>query len=407
MANESLHLREQRISESKVRDVFTPSSTIKLETFLVGRDAELRRIVGHLSTPGGHVVIFGDRGVGKSSLANVVAQHFVERFGKENVFRHRCSPRDRFVDILAMPLMATGIQVDTTEISGAHEQSGKAEIGVVVAKADISSKRTSTEKKVPSHVASLPSWVVRTIGTRRALLVIDEVDLLNEQTVVSDLAVLIKHLSDDDSPFKLCLVGVARTVGDLLAGHASALRSLTELKLRRLNDGELREIIQDGANRLSLRFSDEVVSEIVNVSTGYPYFTHLIALKCAEEAISEKRLRIDPSHIHIALKLAAENAESSLRINYFEAINSQQDSLAAQLLQASVRCRENEFNVHEMWKHFQFLFPGRAWDAGVETCLRELIRGESRILQHLKKNVLCFSDPRMPSYISLIQRVAV
>lgn len=407
MANESLHLREQRINESKVREVFTPSATIKLDAFLVGRDAELRRIVGHLSTPGGHVVIFGDRGVGKSSLANVVAQHFVERLGKDNVFRYRCSPRDRFVDILAMPLMATGVEIDVTEITGSHEESGKAEIGVAIAKADISSKRTSTQKKVPAQVAGLPSWVVRKIGARRALFVVDEVDLLNEKTVISDLAVLIKHLSDDDSTFKLCLVGVARTVGDLLAGHASALRSLAEVKLRRLNDTELQEIIQEGANRLGLRFLDEVISEIVNISTGYPYFTHLIALKCAEEAIVEKRTRIDRTHIPMALKLAAENAESSLRSNYFEAINSEQDSLAARLLQAAVRCRENEFNVNELWKHFQSLYPGRAWDSDVETCLRELVRGESRILQYLKKNVLCFADPRMPSYISLVQRVAV
>ena len=106
----------------------------------------------------------------------------------------------------------------------------------------------------------------------------------------------------------------------------------------------------------------------------------------------------------VALTLAAENAESSLRANYFEAINSEQDSLAAQLLQAAARCRETEFNVNELWKHFQSLFPGQAWGEAVKTCLLELIHGESRILQYRKKNVLYFSDPRMPSYISLVQR---
>ncbi|HBQ0390345.1 TPA: ATP-binding protein, partial [Klebsiella pneumoniae] len=54
---------------SNVQDVFTPSSPIKDPENLKGRDKEIEAILTTIISKGRHGLIFGDRGIGKSSLA--------------------------------------------------------------------------------------------------------------------------------------------------------------------------------------------------------------------------------------------------------------------------------------------------------------------------------------------------
>lgn len=65
--------REVKIARSGVRNVFTPHQPVAQHTFLYGRSTAVKTLVETLNTPGQHVLLYGDRGVGKSSLANVVA----------------------------------------------------------------------------------------------------------------------------------------------------------------------------------------------------------------------------------------------------------------------------------------------------------------------------------------------
>lgn len=64
------HLAE--IDKRGVRKVFTPATPVRQIQSLFGRQAELMRIHSSVDTPGRHVLIYGDRGVGKSSLVKVL-----------------------------------------------------------------------------------------------------------------------------------------------------------------------------------------------------------------------------------------------------------------------------------------------------------------------------------------------
>jgi hypothetical protein len=62
----------QRIAEAN--QVFTPGYPIHQQNLFSGRSDQLQRALETLSQSGRHPVIFGQRGVGKTSLANILGQ---------------------------------------------------------------------------------------------------------------------------------------------------------------------------------------------------------------------------------------------------------------------------------------------------------------------------------------------
>jgi ABC-type transport system involved in cytochrome bd biosynthesis fused ATPase/permease subunit len=56
----------------KIARIFTPSAPIDDRTLFAGRKKQMVRILNAISQRGQHAVLFGERGVGKTSLTNVI-----------------------------------------------------------------------------------------------------------------------------------------------------------------------------------------------------------------------------------------------------------------------------------------------------------------------------------------------
>ena len=52
--------------------VFTPTAPIQQKEFFIGRLKELNHIVNAINEKGQHAILYGERGVGKTSLANIM-----------------------------------------------------------------------------------------------------------------------------------------------------------------------------------------------------------------------------------------------------------------------------------------------------------------------------------------------
>jgi replication-associated recombination protein RarA len=64
--------QEQRDKISLVGQIYTPSFPIEFQELFSGRSEELRSVVQIISQKGKQLIIYGDRGVGKTSFANIV-----------------------------------------------------------------------------------------------------------------------------------------------------------------------------------------------------------------------------------------------------------------------------------------------------------------------------------------------
>jgi ABC-type transport system involved in cytochrome bd biosynthesis fused ATPase/permease subunit len=52
--------------------VFTPAAPIRTRDLFFGRMDQLKRVVETINEPGQHAALYGERGVGKTSLANII-----------------------------------------------------------------------------------------------------------------------------------------------------------------------------------------------------------------------------------------------------------------------------------------------------------------------------------------------
>src|SRR3989442_2618329 len=91
--------REGRIIRSGVRDHFTPHKPINSEKLFFGRQAEVQRLLECMTTPGLHALLFGERGVGKSSLANITLHLLLSKLAKGKSLLVRCDSLSTFSSV--------------------------------------------------------------------------------------------------------------------------------------------------------------------------------------------------------------------------------------------------------------------------------------------------------------------
>ena len=62
----------KNIEKSGVSKVFTPHLPVQIQKLLFGRTNVVKQIINQLNTPGAFPILFGERGVGKTSIAYIV-----------------------------------------------------------------------------------------------------------------------------------------------------------------------------------------------------------------------------------------------------------------------------------------------------------------------------------------------
>src|SRR5207249_4378536 len=112
----------------------------------------------------------------------------------------------------------------------------------------------------------------------RLLIVIDELDRLEDDLAISQIADTIKTLSDHSVDVTLVLVGVADAIDDLIGDHASVERALSQVRMPRMSRDELTEVLDKGLQRAELDMTDDAKARVARLSEGLPFYTHTLAL---------------------------------------------------------------------------------------------------------------------------------
>ena len=384
---------ERRLKESGVRNVFTPHTPINQENLFRGRITEVQQILSTLNTPGQHVLLFGDRGVGKSSLANIASSKLIKIAGKDLVIK-RCSKSDSFSTIFESALMKCGIDISiqSKNISGSFSIKG---IGC----------QESTEYNGFMDKVKSPSWIYEKLKDLNTLLLIDEFDSIQNKEDKHKVAELIKLLSDSNSSFKIFVVGIAESAEELTAGHPSVQRCLKEIKLSKMSQRELVDIINSGSAKLKLNFTRDAKFRICRLSSGYPHFTHLISLKSAEGAIINEVTDIDIDDVNEAIEKSILDCENSLRQSYDETVKSSSTMIVyRKILYATALCYDEFIRSKSIRFIYNLIFDEEITQQRLNQYLSKLVSNSNdKILRRLTKGVYRFTDPRMSSYIRLVQ----
>lgn len=393
--------KEKLIVGSGVRHLYTPYQPIQEMELFFGREKEVSNIITQLNTPGQHSVLYGDRGVGKTSLANIAAEMLKDLVGGK-LFVKRCDSGDNFESIVESLLCEVGCDLRMLSQQCHKAEGGKAGLDLKIISAGVDTKTTSVQEfDGLRDKARSPSWVASQLKDLKALFLLDEIDVIAKEEKWK-IAELVKQLSDVGSGLKFLIVGIAETASELTQGHESVQRCLKETPLRKLSDSEIESIVITGASKLGLEFSLSAIQKIITVSSGYAHFAHLLALKAAESAIGERRREIRLGHVKEATDDAMGDAEGSLRTKYDSVVRSANTEEFKKILFAASDIKKDEFTAADLRGSYGELFKKDIKQSWLNAYLQKIVSdGAETILRRLAKGVYKFNDPRMPSYIRL------
>jgi len=289
----------------KINDIFTPSAPIVEPGHFVGREKEMERLLDAIITPGCHIVIFGDRGVGKTSLINVV-KNTLDNYGiQKNIVSYTCCDSDSYENIVGSFLLDTNqlYQEDIKEIK--KTKTGKTEGSISVIKGKIS--KATEESTTISPVVKFtvqPHGIATKYFSGNHLFIIDEFDRITSHETRSRFANIIKAASDNKAQTKIIILGVSNNAVELIGHHPSTVRCIKTIHVPRMRKNDIGYILKQGCNLLNISVTDEIIKLTIFASCGLPYFAHLLGAEMAKYSVKKNISHIDLSHFAILLKNA-------------------------------------------------------------------------------------------------------
>lgn len=373
--------------------VFSPTSPIKEKDFFYGRLNQLEKVAEAINKQGQHAILYGERGVGKTSLANIMAKSYTELYP----VKITCDKTDNFKTLWQRAFESIQFSKTTTGLGF------NATITTNIL--NKGNQLSSLSNVRPSHIVNL----LNNFGNFRMLFIFDEYDnIINEKTK-SSFADLIKSLSDNNTNSTIVLVGIAESIESLIGNHQSLERCLKQIKMPRMKNEESEEIINKGIQRLELKIDKIVREKIIEFSSGFPHYVHLLCELGCKEVIENEKLNFSEAYLLIAIKSGIEITSEQSRLSYRKAVLSSNDSSKwKDLLYACANCDLDEFNaftITEVVKQYNKITNSSLINSSINYNLNKLLtedRGE--ILYKLGKGMstrYMFKNPMMRAFVKL------
>ena len=278
-------------------EVFTPARPGAGYKTLVGRSSELARILQAILDEYTHVVLYSERGRGKTSLSNLAIEALRDR--SVVIARFACEPDTRFDDLIR------GLMRDLPPMlldEPAHHGSKGCE--QVLPERDL---RAADVANILDHLTcDLLAFVV------------DEFDRIADQQTRTRLADTIKMLSDRRIRVHFMIVGVSNTLEQIMGDHPSIQRNIMAIHLPLLTDDEIALMLVRGGLEANLRFTDEAKSLVCFVARGMPYMAQLLGLRIAQSALRNGGGAVTRGDLKIAIERLLDETPPSILSIYAE-----------------------------------------------------------------------------------------
>lgn len=316
----------QRIRRAK--QAFSPTAPVGKRDLFAGRVEQIMSLVDAVDEPGQHLVVYGERGVGKTSLAAVSTEILSRDY---IALRINCTAEDTYSSVWRRAFNEISL-TNAVQSAGFAAEAHHATISAIDA-LGLPELLTSDHVRVALRALS---------AQRNVVVFFDEFDRMADQETHSQFADTIKTLSDQGVGATIVVVGVADDVAELIREHASVERALAQINMPRMSEGELAEIVTKGLDSIEMTIDPRALRAITRLSQGLPHYTHLLAQEAAVNAVSAQRVHVTTDDVRVAVGQGLNRTQESVANLYYAATYSSRENLYKQVLLACALANADE-----------------------------------------------------------------
>lgn len=295
-----------------LQQVFTPSAPVSKVQLFRGRLDQVMEVTTALNEPGRQVVLYGERGVGKTSLANLLSDLYTpvseEPGDTRPSVRVNCTTQDNFKTIWQKVLRNAKLDLPD---AWAYASPDPDEIRLLLQNLDYP-----------------------------LVIVLDEFDRVEDDESLSLMADTLKGLSDHVVSTKVVIVGVAVSIDQLIGEHESVQRAIAEVLMPRMDQQEVAELLAQNLGAAGMQMVPEGIGGIVRLAEGLPHYAHLLGQRAAVRAAQDDRTEVTVEDVKAAV--IASSGTHTLVKEYQTAIQSpRRDNLFSRVLVACALAEKN------------------------------------------------------------------
>ena len=289
---------------------FNPSGPVSRRDLFAGRESQLADVLGAVGQSGQHAILFGERGVGKTSLASLTYDFWADMQKDPNICSVRCNCRstDTYQSIW---------QEIAELISDQYEKRGE----------ELPSGGAWTELYGDIYAGEATAHKVRRfldLTGKTFIIVIDEFDQVEDEDTIQEFSNTIKALSDFHVSTTIILVGVSDTVDGLIQNYSSIERALRQVHMPAMSTDELIQIVERGYELAGLNTKKDVLDRIGRMSQGLPHYAHRIGQEAGFAALDRESSEVTNQDTEAGVSRAIELTNETIRVSYAKAVTSPQ-----------------------------------------------------------------------------------
>jgi len=367
--------------------IFTPSAPISTAELFAGRKTEISNLLDAVSERGRHAVVYGEPGVGKTSVTQILQYYVPHRTSTVKYIRKAAFSSDTYSSIWLEIFKNIQFQIDLGDGVKSYSVADIYKDGVT------------------------PSDVVRELSyfseNDIPIIVIDEYNIIKDKDSSQQMAETIKAVSDAGLNVTIVIVGISDTVDHLIEGHTSIARCTEEILMPRMSSGEMQQLIDSRVSKLGMKITGDAKWKIINLCKGLPAFAHALGKGAVLSAIASRKSQIVEIHVDEAISNILSGSQNSLKNDYEVATRSNQERARfKQILTACALAKTDEsgyFTAKQVQQPLADILKKPIGIDGFNPNLKELSsdkRGD--VLQMIGSERIYryrFRDPAMQPYV--------
>ena len=336
----------KELSITQIENAFVPAKEIYDAEKFAGREDLIKNSYFALLSEGTNIAVFGNRGIGKSSLAR---QIMALSTGKNQILEKIGLKKEKTLDYLTI-YYACGDSIDNYQtllkkllttnecladwvyaIPSASKEiqkiNGGLDVGIAKLGGDIQTEKTEIPVITAHDMDVVFANVINAISKEKIardgiLIVIDEYDRIKDH---QGFAAFLKSSATNIPQVKFCIIGVAQDLQSLLKSHASSDRLFAGglIYVPPMTPKELGQII-NCAERIvnnKIVYDAEARETMISLAQGHPYIIHLIGKYSLRSAFINK---LESIHNHLIFEtlnlIAYSNSDPILENRYKVAV---------------------------------------------------------------------------------------